>query len=250
LAIDALISLHVPVRSSLTVYQSVSDAQGSFFEVPARSKSQKPILFRRVESKPTISEDSKSETELLQFSHYEPNVLRIIETMGYNLTSGLGLNFGKGRRTLLRSFVPKGKAPDYYHRTRRGLGYVSTPIQSASKSKESLYHNHSSGTSSWESDVSVSNIFKDLSVNMVSTSHSEDGDKEMIQADMNPWIKHLNTLWNIHFEQHELPTEDKITQINLGDEANSKPIFICESLSPPGEEDLISLVREYIDVFA
>jgi len=32
-AIDALISLHVPVRSSLTVYQSVSDAQGSFFEV-------------------------------------------------------------------------------------------------------------------------------------------------------------------------------------------------------------------------
>ena len=40
-AIDALTSLHVLVRSSLIVYQSVSDVQGSFFEVPARNKGQK-----------------------------------------------------------------------------------------------------------------------------------------------------------------------------------------------------------------
>jgi len=66
---------------------------------------------------------------------------------------------------------------------------------------------------------------------------------------MNPWIKHINTLWAIRFEQHERPTEDKITQINLGDEANPKPIFISESLSALDKEDLISLVREYIDVF-
>ena len=44
--------------------------------------------------------------------------------------------------------------------------------------------------------------------------------------------------------------EDKVTQINLGDEANAKPIFISESLSPSEKEDLISLVLEYIDVFA
>jgi len=125
-------------------------------------------------------EDSERETEPLQLSHYEPNILRMMENMGYDLTSGSGLNFSKGRRTQL-SFVPKGKAPDYYHRTRRGLGYVSTPIPSASESKESLYHNHSSGTSSWESDFSVGKIFKDLSINMVSTSHSEDRDEEMIQ---------------------------------------------------------------------
>jgi len=37
-AIDALTSLHVPVRSSLTVYQDVSDAQGSLFMVPARRR--------------------------------------------------------------------------------------------------------------------------------------------------------------------------------------------------------------------
>ena len=44
--------------------------------------------------------------------------------------------------------------------------------------------------------------------------------------------------------------EDKVTQVNLGDEPNPKPIFISESLSPPEKEDLISLMREYIDVFA
>ena len=100
----------------------------------------------------------------------------MIENMGYDLTNGSGLNFGKGRRMLLRSFVPKRKIPDYYHRTHRGLGYVLTPISSASKSEESLYHYSSSGISSWESDVSVDNIFKELSVNIVSTSHPEDGD--------------------------------------------------------------------------
>jgi len=56
-----------------------------------------------------VYEDTKSEIELPLFSHYKPNVLKMMENMGYDLTSGHGLNFGKGRRTLLRSFVPKGK---------------------------------------------------------------------------------------------------------------------------------------------
>jgi len=43
-----------------------------------------------------------------------------MERMGYDLTKISGLNFGKGRWTLLRSIMPKGKAPDYYHKTRRG----------------------------------------------------------------------------------------------------------------------------------
>ena len=102
---------------------------------------------------------------------------------------------------------------------------------------------------SWESDVSVGDIFKDLSVKMISTSHLEEGDEEMIQSVTDPWIKYLNTLWDIRFEQREPLTEDNVTQINLRDEANPKPIFISESLSPSEKEDLISLVWEYIDVF-
>jgi len=45
--------------------------------------------------------DSESENEPSQFSYYEPNALRMMENMGYDLTSDPGLNFGKGRKTLL-----------------------------------------------------------------------------------------------------------------------------------------------------
>ena len=85
---------------------------------------------------------------------------------------------------------------------------------------------------------------------MTLTSHLKGRDEEMMQSDIDPWIKHLNTLWDNRFEQHEPPTEDKVTQINMGDEANPKPIFISESLSSSKKENLISLVRENIDVFA
>ena len=52
----------------------------------------------------------------------------------------------------------------------------------------------------------------------------------------------LNALWDTRFEQCEPPTEDKVVQINLGDEANLKPIFISESLSP-SELSLIHIWR-------
>ena len=41
-----------------------------------------------------------------------------------------------------------------------------------------------------------------------------------------------------------------MNQINFGDDANPKPIFISESLSPSEKEDLVHLIREYKDVFA
>jgi len=50
-----------------------------------------------------------------------------MESIGYNLRQGDGLSFGKGRRIPLQPFVPKGKPPNYYDRTRRGLGYVTLP---------------------------------------------------------------------------------------------------------------------------
>ena len=36
----------------------------------------------------------------------------------------------------------------------------------------------------------------------------------------------------------------------MGDEANPKPIFISDSLLSNEKEELIALIREYIDVFA
>ena len=46
------------------------------------------------------------------------------------------------------------------------------------------------------------------------------------------------------------PQKIRLFRSNLGDEANPKPIFISEGLSPSEKKDLISLVQEYIDVFA
>jgi len=66
----------------------------------------------------------------------------MIEKMGYNLTKRSGLNFSKGRRTLIRSFVPNEKAPDYY---RMGLGYVSTPASSDFEAEQWVLKVHLDG---------------------------------------------------------------------------------------------------------
>ena len=110
-AMNALTSLHVPVKSSFETYRDAGNAQESIFMVPARRKGQKPILFGRIKSEPMPREESENEKEPPQFGHFEPSVLKMMESMGYDLTNGPGLNFGKGKRTLLRSFVPKGKNP-------------------------------------------------------------------------------------------------------------------------------------------
>jgi len=41
-----------------------------------------------------------------------------------------------------------------------------------------------------------------------------------------------------------------VIQVNLGSQDHPKPIFISESLSLTEREELMILVREYIDVFA
>ena len=130
--------------------------------------------------------DSESENEPLQFSHYKPNVLRMMENMGYDLTNGPGLNFDKRRRTLLRSFVPKGIAPDYYHQTCRGLGMCQ--LQSRRPlSLKNYYITTARQARHRESQMSVSASSSQKSrVNMVSTSHPEDGNEEMIQSDTDP----------------------------------------------------------------
>ena len=64
-AMDALTSMHVPMRSSLKTYQDVGDAQESIFMVPVRRKCKKPILFGQIKSEPMSREESESEKEPL-----------------------------------------------------------------------------------------------------------------------------------------------------------------------------------------
>src|SRR5436190_22837401 len=86
---------------------------------------------------------------------------------------------------------------------------------------------------------------------MVSAQPEPDDDEiELINTEDDPWIRHLNMLWDIRFEQREPPTDDALLQVNMGDEANPKPIYISDTLSLEEKADLIALIREYIDVFA
>lgn len=53
----------------------------------------------------------------------------------------------------------------------------------------------------------------------------------------------------MHFEQCEPSTEDNVVQVNVGDEANSKPVFISESFPSNNKDNLLTLIQEYINVF-
>ena len=170
-----------------------------------------------------------------------------MKEMGYNLRRGKCLNFGRGRRIPLQPFVPKGKPANYYDQTRRGLGYTTPSIQSNLDSEKPL-PSHSSYSLGWEFDVSMGVAFKKLFVNMISTSQVEP-EGNIGSFDTNPWAKQLDLKWEKRFEQCDPPTEDKVIQIDVGDQTQLKLISISKSLSPMEKQDLISLIKEYIDVF-
>jgi len=114
---NALTSLHAPTKSSFLVCKKIRSAHDALFEVPARRKGQKSILFGRNETEHVACESSGGNSKSPQFFHYGQKSRHMMERMGYDFTKELGLNFGKGKRALLRSLVPKGKDPDYYHKT-------------------------------------------------------------------------------------------------------------------------------------
>jgi len=68
--------------------------------------------------------------------------------------------------------------------------------------------------------------------------------------DTDSWAQQLDLQWKKHFEQRDPPTEGKVIQIDAGDQAHPKLISIRESLSLMEKKDLISLIKEYVDVFA
>jgi len=106
---NVLTSLCVPIKSSLLVCEKIISAYNALFEVPAKRKGQKPILFGRIETEPVACESSGDNSGSLQFFHYGQKSRHMMERMGYDFTKESGLTFGKEKRALLRSFVPKGK---------------------------------------------------------------------------------------------------------------------------------------------
>jgi len=139
-SMHALTSLHVLIRSSFMTHEKASDALGAFFKVPAKYTAQKTILFGRIESESMTSESLEGDFVCPWFFHYVKKWHCTMEKIGYDLTKRYVLNFDKGRQALLWSFVLKDKTLNYYHKTRRGLGYVFTLISSDPKSEKWVHH--------------------------------------------------------------------------------------------------------------
>ena len=118
-------SLHMPLHKSSASSTPMEPAEGAVLVIPPSKKSQLPIIFGRTQPRGPMAADSSSDSDTAQFFHYARPACHILKKMGYDLRHGKGLNFGKGRRSLLRNFVPKGKPANYYDSTRRGLGYVT-----------------------------------------------------------------------------------------------------------------------------
>ena len=94
-AMNALTSLHAPIKLSLLVCEKIESAHDALFEVPARRKGQKPNLFGRIETEPVACESSGGNSESPQFFHYGQKSCHMMERIGYDCTKELGLNFGK-----------------------------------------------------------------------------------------------------------------------------------------------------------
>nr|ABD63198.1 gag/pol polyprotein, related [Asparagus officinalis] len=152
------------------------------------------------------------------------------------------------------AYVPKGRPSKYFSKSRRGLGYASSSSELCCNISEdsggARSDDQSSTSSAWDSDVSVGDLFKDLIVNMATTDPTKIMEDEQVPLYDEAWDHRVSAQWNGRFEQRKPPTKDKILQINMGNEANLKPIFISDSLPSWEKENLISLIREYIDVFA
>lgn len=85
----------------------------------------------------------------------------------------LGLYIGKGRRSLLRSFIPEGKELDYYYKTSRGFEYVTT--FNPSDIEDMICQN--TENSDWDLDISLGILSKELTANMMSANlilHEDD----------------------------------------------------------------------------
>ena len=88
------------------VRRKVKDAHNAFFEVPAKRKGQNPILFEQIETELIACESSGGNSEPPQFFHYGQKSHHMTERMGYDFIKESGLNFGKRKQALLRSFAP------------------------------------------------------------------------------------------------------------------------------------------------
>ena len=222
--------------------------------IPNKVRGAKEVIYGKGKSSPLpdhfLSEDEDDDKPGRHLSKYSPEARKLMEKQGYDFTLGEGLYFDRGPRNPAKAvYVPKGKPEDYY-KYGRGLGYVSSDEECSWQIIDQIANKPKNGyspdASEWDSDTSLGEMFKTLMSNMTTADPSTLEDDDQMPTWEDPWVHHLSMQYGDRFEQREPPTEDEVVQINMGDEANPKPIFISGSLPPDEKEELIALIRESI----
>jgi len=75
--------------------------------IPPSKEGQSPIIFGKAQPRGSTIADLSSNSDTPQFFHYAQPARHIMKKMGHNLKHGEGLNFGKGRRSLLVTLCQK-----------------------------------------------------------------------------------------------------------------------------------------------
>ena len=125
---NALTSLHAPTKSCLLVCEKIRSAHDALFEVLARRKGQKPILFGRTKTEPVSCESSGGNSESLQFFHYALKSRQMIERMGMISPRNQALISKKENehyfvhlywkvKTLITTTRPEGDSVMYLHQS-------------------------------------------------------------------------------------------------------------------------------------
>ena len=183
----------------------MESVEGAVLVILPSKKGQSPIIFGKAKPRGSTAADSSSDSDTPHIFHYARPAHHTMRKIGYNLKHGEGLNFKKGRHSLLRNFVPKGKPANYYDNTRRGLGYVTpTSLATVQLKDDEPIPSHSVSSSEWDSDVSVGGMFENLTVNMTSSSQLEP--QKLLMRNHGPRNKTSNGKSDSNYANHLLKT--------------------------------------------
>jgi len=103
-------SLHMPLPKPSASRTSMQSVEGALLVIPPSKEGQLPIIFDKAQPRGSTAVESSSDSDTPQFFHYAQPAHHMMKRMGYNLKHGEGLNFGKGKHSLLRNFVTKREA--------------------------------------------------------------------------------------------------------------------------------------------
>lgn len=121
-----LATFYLLIWSLLISRLKITSDKSAVFKVPSRQWDHRLIVFRKVKDNSVKTKTARAMTKYhLNYIIMDKIHSKWWERWATTWTESKGLNFNKGRR--MRSFISKGKNPDYYYKTWRGLGYVSTP---------------------------------------------------------------------------------------------------------------------------